>query len=182
MEALHIVVDTMFDPLEPPLPPASEYVSENIVLRGYLDEPILQGRSVYLQALGFPISSLRAAAQSGAVSCQISSLRTELTTAGNVQCTLTISISTSDAVRQLAGQLAPLLANLKIELVSEYRFDESSGLVDEHLLRECRVNGALTPADVVVRFLRNRQVPGGEDWMSLARESFHWPKMLGQKD
>jgi hypothetical protein len=183
MEALHIDVDNMFDPLEPALPPASQYVAENIILRGYLDEPILQGRSVYQQALGFPITSLRAAAQSGAVSCQISSLRTELTAAGNVQCTMTISISTSDAVRQLAGQLGPLLANnLKIELLSEYRFDESSGLVAEHLLRECRVNGALTPADVVVRFLRNRQVPGGDDWMALARESFQWPSMLGQKD
>ena len=47
----------------------------------------------------------------------------------------------------------PISAPLAIELISDYVVDQQTGLVVTHQLVETRVNGQLTPGDVISRNL-----------------------------
>lgn len=176
MEALHEQFRGLFDTGGfSPEPPASKYASDRIKLLGYMDEVLLEGKTPYIQSLQLLINSVRGAIRSGILGCGVTSLRVELTALGRIRCTAVITILFSDVFPKLSGK-----ANtMKIELITEYLPNKSSGMIDEHLLLACRVNGLLTPADIVARFLRDRPALDDDDWLSMAREYFVWAKSLG---
>jgi hypothetical protein len=43
---------------------------------------------------------------------------------------------------------------IKVELVSEYKIDSSTGMIIQHRLIETRINGQLTPGDQISRWIK----------------------------
>jgi hypothetical protein len=66
---------------------------------------------------------------------------------------------------------------LTLQLLSEYVLDTSTGLVAQHRLLESRVNGQLTPADVVSRWIKRQRgdtQPEDRSWMKVLSDTLQW--------
>lgn len=126
------------------LPPATNYFSDSIELKGYLGETILRGAVVYNRAIGSLLATTRGAiSQKRLILESNPSPRVELTPSGKVRVSLMLAF-------RVPG---PISAPLVIELVSDYVVDQQTGFVVTHQLVETRVNGQLTPGDVISRNL-----------------------------
>ena len=142
------------------LPPATQYLAESVELRGYLGETLLRGSTVYTRAFGSLIATIRQAlGQKRLVwdSTKTVAPRVELTPKGKVRLTLVAAFRVPPPGGNAASPfLLPDVASvpLTLEIVSDYTLDTQSGLVTHHRLVETRVNGQLTPGDVVSRNLQ----------------------------
>jgi hypothetical protein len=193
MESLHrelpLVVDTATSTGSVP---ASEYMTENVQLLGYLGEPILRGRSRYTQSIGLAFASLKAALRSGAlVSKKDPKVTVELTPQGNVRCSLTLNLRLSPpTIAGLPGMRdfdKPLLSSpyrasndnlppLKIQVVTEYALSPETGRILKHRLLESRINDQLTPDNVVSRWIQRL---GGGD-VHQENDPSSWTRLLLQ--
>jgi hypothetical protein len=157
MESLHddicnlvIVEKSSSSPLNAVVlrPPVSEFLSENVKLSGYLEETLLRGRVAYNRNVGLSLRTLRASLKSGQVSSdKAPTVRVELTAEGNVRCALTLHLKVQASIAGLRVDTFPL----KFGLMAEYVVCPETGLIQQHRLLESRINGQLTPADVVSR-------------------------------
>jgi hypothetical protein len=166
MTALHNDGKALVDPsVRRQVPPALDFMIENIQCRGLLNEVLSRGKSMYQRNLGFAIDSLQSALRAQRLSSVKEPKTTvELTDRGNIRYSLTLFLK----VEPLTG--LPNLLNipragltLTIDLISEYILDADSGRIVQHRLVESRINGQLTPGDVLSRiFLREKSDTG--DW------------------
>jgi hypothetical protein len=126
-------------------PPAAEYFSDNVELKGYLGETLLRGATTYNRAVGSLLAAIRQALNQKRLilDSSLSSPRVELTPTGRVRVSFTLNF-------RVPG---PISAPLALELVSDYVVDPQTGLVIQHRLVETRLNGQLTPGDVISRSL-----------------------------
>jgi hypothetical protein len=148
--------------------PVHEYLEENVELLGYLDQVLARGQQQYLQSVGLVLNTLQAALRSGGlVSDQTPSTVVELTALGNVKSYVTLSLrikplgSLKDILPGgyiLEAASADTLPPIKLQIVTEYVLNVDTGLIVKHRLLESRVNGQLTPGDVVSRWIQ-RLVP-----------------------
>jgi len=100
-------------------------------------------------------------------------VKVELTSDRNVRVSLTFYLK----FKPLPGGLSPAFENdvsgssgggvgvsglpFRLGVMSEYILDAETGRIVRHQLKETRINGQLTPADVVSRWVQ-RLVGGGE--------------------
>jgi hypothetical protein len=156
--------------------------------------------------VGLLVASLRAALRTGRVQAEQSkpSVQVELTAKGNIRCSVTLYLKILPIPEGFPGLDSNVLLQtslpLKIGLVSEYVIDADTGLISQHELVESRVNGQLTPSDIVSQWIRRRQIPmiGGstrgdsdsdsnsnnataeESWMQTALDTVNWVRSLNK--
>ena len=138
------------------IPPASEYMTDNVELRGYLDESILKGSLFYNRSLSSVIFALRDSIRQKRILMEkVITPRIELLMPSkDIQLTLTFSFRIPPPG---AGVILPESVSsppVKIKLVSRYKIDDATGLIVEHRLVETRINGQLTPGDQVSRWIQ----------------------------
>ena len=138
--------------------PAVDYLDDNIILKGYLGETILKGSAVYERVLGLVLLSYQQSLSRKQLNLLEKKVpqRVELTATGNVRFyqALNLKIPPPGALFLDQKEDDNTGVPLKLELVSDYVIDPKSGKVSEHRLLESRINGQLTPGDVVSRFLQ----------------------------
>lgn len=132
--------------------PLADYVLETVELRGYLGEVLLRGKAAYLQMVGIALASLIGAIAAGRISWVQAPYASsvELTAQGTVKCSMHLPLQINSLNENFGLPAVPL----DLELVSEYKTDERTGYIREHRLIESRVNGQLTPADVIPRWIK----------------------------
>lgn len=136
------------------LPPAAEYLAESVEFRGYLGETLLRGSNVYNRAMGSLLATTRQSLAQKLLVLDAASTpppRVELTPKGNVRLSMVLAFRVPPP-----GPLFPDAASvpLTLEIVSDYVLDPETGLVAQHKVVETRVNGQLTPGDVLSRSLQ----------------------------
>lgn len=164
--------------------PALDFMAQNVKLRGYLNEPLLSGKNNYKQNLGLFVASFRAALRSGrVVSEKEPKVRVELASTGNIRCSLALFLKVLPGIAGLSELIGPEASAfpLRIDLKSEYVLSDETGWILQHRLLESKVNGQLTPGDVISRWIR--QLSGGEvesddisssDWARGLQETLKW--------
>jgi hypothetical protein len=182
------------------LPPCHEYMADSMELHGYFGEVLSRGRTTYNRNVGLLVASLRAALRTGRVQAEQSkpSVQVELTAKGNVRLSMTLYLKILPIPGGFPGLDSSVLLQtslpLKIGLVSEYVIDAETGLISQHELVESRVNGQLTPSDIVSQWIRRRQVPimgasgsdrgnndaAEESWMQTALDTVNWVRSLNK--
>lgn len=170
MRTLHAELPSLVDATAPALTPAKQFLSEEVELRGLLDETLARGTKAYAQALTTSIGSLRTALRTGSVrSVKDVVPRIELLKDGSIQVDVKL------AFRIEAPSLLPSLSPrqrgpnndeqgqsslgfpLELDLISVYKFDRRGKIV-EHRIVENKINGRKSPADVVSNWIKG----GGE--------------------
>jgi len=152
--------------------PLKKFLSDDIELRGYLGETLARGTSAYNRVIGASFASLKAAQATGSVKMeQEPSLSVELAAEGNVRTSLTIMLKvlplpsgTSNLIKSISGSTFDLPSSgfpLDISVVSDYAVDRESGDIYQHRLIESRVNGQLTPGDVLSKWIQQQSSPTG---------------------
>lgn len=141
-------------------PPANAYVDADIQLKGYLDEVLARGDGAYRQMMGFALATLRGVLGTNRIILDSPpQSRVEFLSDGT-----TIQL---DLLLQL--KLQDLGVPIRISILSEYKVG-SDGMIVQHKLLETRVNGRLTPGDVITRFLKGGYVRSGSG-TSIVEES-----------
>jgi hypothetical protein len=148
-------------------PPASEYFAQNLQLRGYLNEVLARDETQYRQAVGVSLASFRGAIRAGRLSV-------ELPPKAIVEFQSDRSIRVSLVMQLRIKVVDEVGLPLKLELVSVYKTD-SSGKIYEHRLLESRVNGQLTPGDIVTQWL-TKGPPSPEN---VVMDALTWARSLG---
>jgi hypothetical protein len=178
-----------------PTTPVAEYLADNVQLVGYLGESLVRGRAAYTQSFSLSLAPLQAALRQGQVrSTKPPKVRVELTERGSIRLDLMLYLT----IRPLAGidrlpgwdRLSPSQQEipLTLELISEYDLDNVMGKITQHALLESRVNGQLTPADVVSRWIRRQQqqpfqrdsVLEDRSWMQVLSDALRWLDSIAQ--
>ena len=147
------------------IPPALDYASDNIELKGYLGENIAVGKSLYRNGVGSLLLGIREAIRQKRLLVQgLEYPRVELQPramtgriGGDHPVVRVISGVTFRITPPGAGMLPESLSSsppIKIEITSDYKISSDTGLILEHKLVETRVNGQLTPGDQVSRWMR----------------------------
>jgi hypothetical protein len=148
--------------------PAQDYLEENVELLGYFDEILARGRQQYLQCVRVILNTLQVAIRSGGVVSERDPIVVvELTPSGNVKSSVTLSLRIKP-IGSLTNLLpggsvldaasADTIPPIKLQVISEYILNIDTGRIVRHRLLESRVNGQLTPGDVISRWIR-RLVP-----------------------
>ena len=130
------------------IPPLAAYMSDGVELKGYLGETLLRGSTAYNRAVGSLLATTHQALDQKRLFLDSSRPpvpppRIELTPLGRIRVSLMFHFRAP----------GPISAPLSLELVSDYVMDPQTGLVMQHRLVETRVNGQLTPGDVLSRSL-----------------------------
>lgn len=190
MEALHLDYKYIFLPSSSPDKkpqrglgelPAIEFVTQSVQLCGYLNEPLLSGKNSYKRNLGLVVASYRAALRSGSVvSENAPQVRVELTPTGNIRCSVTLFLKIVPGIRGLTELIGSGSATfpLKIEVKSEYVLCDDTGLILQHRLLESRLNGQLTPGDVLSRWILQLSGTAVEGEASDVFLSSNWAQSL----
>jgi len=160
-------------------PPAAAFLSETVTLKGYLGETLLRGSGAYKQVIGSLILTTRQAiAQKRLVLDGNPIPKVELTPKGNVRVYLVLKFRLPPPGSVFSDAAA---VPLTLELVSDYVIDPELGLVKEQRLIESRVNGQLTPGDVLSRNLQRllkleQDTPqrGTEDMLQTVTDAISW--------
>ncbi|GKY90380.1 hypothetical protein MPSEU_000012000 [Mayamaea pseudoterrestris] len=172
-------------------PPGYEYLSENLVLLGYLGETLLRGRSSYERSFGFSVASLRAALRSGQlISEKEPDIKVELTVNQNVQLSLSLYFKAPPLINIPGLDVSKIIPDggvpLKLTLLSQYVLSPESGVVEKHQLLESRINGQLTPGDLVSRWIQRQRgisvapqsTDDAESFMRGLLETVSWVRSL----
>ena len=149
------------------LPAAHEFMAETVELRGYLGETLARGSQSYNTAIGTAIASLKGALVTGSVKMQeMPSVRVELTKEGHVRLALALDLKVlplptgaSNLISSMSGSTISIPSGgfpLKIVLVSDYVIEKQTGQIFQHRLLETRINGQLTPGDVISRWIQKQ--------------------------
>lgn len=154
------------------LPPLHEYMSKEVELRGYLGETLARGLPAYNNAVGATLASLKGALVTGGAKLDHEpSVTVELTAEGCVRLCLAIDLKVlplpsgaGDLINSISGSAISLPSGgfpLKLATVSDYVIDKESGDIYQHRVVETRINGQLTPGDVMSKWLQKQVRAGG---------------------
>jgi hypothetical protein len=189
MSDLHQEVDLLLSESGDAMPLAIEYMADNVELRGYYGETLVRGATLYNRVVGLIISSLKQAiSRKTVVVVKKVPARVELTPAGNVRLFLTLQLRVPPP-GGLFADATQAGVPLKLELVSDYIIDPSSGKISQHRLVESRVNGQLTPGDVMSRSIQRylnlesatSTTDGDDDPLKTFSEAFAWVRSMGSR-
>lgn len=143
--------------------PADEYLAETVELRGLLGEVLVRGSQNYRRLFGLASSSFRAALQTNTVRLAAKPRTVvEVTSKGTIKMDLILALWVTPPPLPLSGARGQspgsgsnqgFGAPLKIEVSSEYITDKE-GKIREHNLLESRLNGVLTPGDMLTRWIK----------------------------
>jgi len=152
--------------------PANEFLTDTIELRGLLGEVLVRDQQNYRRVLGIVTSSLRAGVQTNTLRLATKPRTViEVTSYGSIRVNLVLALWISAPQLPLGGMLGGQSSSsssrqqgegwdnqgfgapLKIELLSEYIID-STGRISQHKILESRVNGVLTPGDLLSRWIK----------------------------
>jgi hypothetical protein len=160
-------------------------MTDSVELRGYLGETLVRGSTIYSRVVGTLLSTIQQSiAQKRLVVENAVPPRVELTLKGDVRLSSTfffrlpppgVGSFLPDAV---VGGGVPL----KFEVVSDYKIDPGTGLIYQHRLIETRINGQLTPGDLlsrsIQRILKLEQTTtttnGNEDVLKTFSDALTW--------
>jgi hypothetical protein len=152
--------------------PAVEYIADSVELRGYLGETLVRGSTLYQSVLGAILTALRrSVAQKSLIVVKTPPKRViELTPTGVIRLSLTLQLRLGspigsnrlfpEAVAEVASAVS---VPLTLELVSDYVLDPRTGQIEQHRLVESRVNGQLTPGDVLSRSVQRLLMRSSDD-------------------
>ncbi|KAL9186926.1 hypothetical protein ACHAXT_010646 [Thalassiosira profunda] len=161
LRTLHLDLPNIASPGSSSSIPANDYLSDNIELRGLLEEVLVRGSKNYRRLLGVVLSSLNAAIQTNAVRLAAKPRPTvEVTAKGSIKVNFVLALWVTPNL-PLSGALGQSKDNsnqgfgvpLKIEVTSEYVVD-NAGRIREHRILESRLNGVLTPGDVFSKWIK----------------------------
>jgi hypothetical protein len=151
--------------------PADEFLTDTIELRGLLGEVLVRDQQNYRRVLGIVTSSLRAGVQTNTLRLATKPRTViEVTSYGSIRVNIILALWISAPQLPLGGMLGGQSSSssrqqkggedyqgfgapLKIELSSEYIID-STGRISQHKILESRVNGVLTPGDLLSRWIK----------------------------
>ena len=173
MRILHAELPSLVDATAPALTPAKQFLSEEVELRGLLDETLARGIKAYSQAITTSIGSLRTALRTGSVrSVKTVVPAVELLPNGSIQVDVNLGLRIGQ------GQ-SPLGFPLELELISVYKIDRR-GKIIEHRIVENKINGQKSPADVVSSWIRggDRQVSSPEKTVQSFVDAVKWARSL----
>ena len=171
------------------LPPAMEHMADKVELRGYFGEALIRGATLYNRVVGLIISSLnQAISRKTVVVVKKVPARVELTPDGNVRLYLTLQLRVPPP-GGLFADATQAGVPLKLELVSDYIIDPSSGKISQHRLVESRVNGQLTPQDVMSRSIQRylnlesatSTTNGDDDLLKTFTDAFTFFRSMGNR-
>jgi hypothetical protein len=186
MSDLHQQVGLLLSEIGDAVPPAIEFMSDKVELRGYFGEAVVRGATMYNRVVGLMISSLKQAiSRKTVVVVKEVPARVELTPDGNVRLYLTLQLRVPPPVGIFADATQAGVP-LKLELVSDYIIDPSSGKISQHRLIESRVNGQLTPGDVMSRSIQRylnlesatSTTDGDDDLPKTLSDAFAWVRSM----
>ena len=169
--SVHSDVPTLFMKRKEQKIPLEQYFSSQITLRGLLGEVVANDLIRYKQLVQPALSSLNAAIDRQWVkldskpSCQY----VQFTKQGTIQVNIflpfridTTSLLSPSSLflenilpQQLQQRIVGSGNKLHVEIITEYFVDSENGKIIEQRLLESRINGQLTPGDLVSRWLRN---------------------------
>ena len=190
-------------------PPGVLYMDKAVELRGYLGETLVRGLAQYKRAVGTFLSAIKQGIDQKILvvskdknpPARVLELRS---TSQNAQPTIRLTVTLEfrlssplvtggstmllpEALKDVASSVATV--PLKLEIVSDYVIDPHTGKVDQHRLVESRVNGQLTPGDVLSRNIQrllklssdtNRDNDSEQDLvMRLLSDGFSWLRSMG---
>lgn len=189
METLHYDLSRLLTPGSDGTsvrPPAVNYVDPDVELLGYLGEVLLRGKAQYSTNLGFPLVSFRGALDSGRVVLNEDPvIRVELKPDLDVRCKIVMTLKVLPLTGLPGVGLIPALGAMsenaipiKLELVSDFILDSDTGEIVQHKLIESRVNGQLTPGDVVASWVKRQRgevEPANESsWLGTVGDTLRW--------
>lgn len=149
--------------------PADEYLTGTIELRGLLGEVLVRDQKNYRRVLGIVTSSLRAGVQTNTIRLATEPRTViEVTSYGSIKVNLILALwitapqlplggmmrGQSSSQQQGEGNNQGFGAPLKIDISSEYIID-STGRISQHKILESRLNGVLTPGDLLSRWIKD---------------------------
>jgi hypothetical protein len=137
--------------------PAATYLSTNVELRGYFGETLLRGDVSYQAAFRVAMLSLRGAIRSGQVRIDTLPEKYEPTLIFRPDGCIRVDWKINLRLRPLPMGIDDASIPIKLQLISEYRVNQD-GKISEHSIIETRINGQLTPGDVVARFWKGTTV------------------------
>jgi len=131
-------------------PPVAEYFAPSIELKGYFNEALARGQSSYNAVVGVALASFRGALRTERIVLEHPPKPTITFEAdGKIRVDLILQLRLKTPLPANAA----LLPVQKLQLSSTYRTNRD-GMIVEHSIVETRVNGRLTPGDVVSRFFK----------------------------
>jgi len=153
--------------------PAVAYIASSIELKGYMNEVLSRGDVSYKAAIGVALLSLRGAIRSGRVLLENPPKPTiSFQFDGKIRIDLVLNMRLKALpISQDIG------VPIKLELISDYRFNKEGKIV-EHTIIETRVNGQLTPGDVVTRFLKGTAVAQDAFPVQAVLDALNWARNI----
>ena len=192
MRILHAELPSLVDATAPALTPAKQFLSEEVELRGLLDETLARGIKAYSQAITTSIGSLRTALRTGSVRSVKNVVPIiELLPNGSIQVDVKLglrieapsllpTLSPRQREDNKKGQSqSPLGFPLELELISVYKIDRR-GRIIEHRIKENKINGQKSPADVVSSWIKggDRQASSPEKTVQSFVDAVKWARSL----
>lgn len=191
LEMISLVNDTdMAATLNPNLcPPAAEYMTDNVKLLGYIGEVLLSGRQMYTNSVVFFMRSLKSAIHSGRLLvAKEPDVHVELKATGDVRLDFTLHmiflplvglpglnrVAGTDKANGLGASVP-----LTVKVVSDYLLDHHTGRIMQHRLVESRINGQLTPGDIISRWIQRQRgeelaSPDETVWLHALMDTVRW--------
>ena len=172
------------------VPPCYEYMLDDIQLLGYLGETLIRGRSTYERVFSLSIASMKATLRTGQLtSVKAPDVRIMLNERRNIELSLKLNFKAMPLINLPVIDASRLLRDggvpMQIEIVSEYIIDPTSGMITQQRLLESRVNGQLTPGDIISRWFKGQrasqtqtQTDNGEALMRGLYETVNWVRSL----
>eukprot|EP00546_Thalassionema_frauenfeldii_P019455 CAMPEP_0178895030 /NCGR_PEP_ID=MMETSP0786-20121207/348_1 /TAXON_ID=186022 /ORGANISM="Thalassionema frauenfeldii, Strain CCMP 1798" /LENGTH=579 /DNA_ID=CAMNT_0020565191 /DNA_START=342 /DNA_END=2081 /DNA_ORIENTATION=+ len=137
-------------------PPAIDFMKDNVELVGYLDETLLRGSNVYRNVIGTAISTLQQAIAQKRVVVERNKVLVELTPKRDVRLSLSLMLRLSPPTIFPSADISAVGGGvpLQLDLISDYKIEPTTGFVYRHCFVATRVNGQLTPGDVISRWIQ----------------------------
>ena len=179
-------------------PPAAEYMTDDVELRGYLGETLLRGANVYNRAVNSFLSTVQQSiTQKRLVVEKTASPGVELLANGDIRFYQIFFFRLPPpGASMFLPESSPFTTGvpIKVELVSDYKINAETGRIYQHSFVETRINGQLTPGDVfsrtVLGFLNpqdrasNKQSKngdgGGEDMLKTFSDTLRWFQKISE--
>ena len=189
MSDLHERVETLLNDTSNRLPPAAEFMVEEVELHGYLGETLIRGSNSYNRFFGTLEAALyQSISQKRLVVEKRIPPRVELTPKGDIRLSLTMHFRLPPPILSDSPVMSGV--PLQFELVSDYKIDPDTGFVNQHRLIATRVNGQLTPGDLLSRWIQKllnfedniEFIDGGnEDVLKSFSDALSWFRTLASK-
>jgi hypothetical protein len=177
-------------------PPAAEYMSDNIELRGYLGESIMKGSNLYIRTISSVIYGVRESIRQKLILVEKPVVsRVELLPSRAIRLSQTFWFRIPPpGVSLILPESVASGPPIKLEIISDYKIDAGTGFIVEHQLVETRINGQLTPGDQVSRWiqrlLKTESIPQKSDdegrinafVFSALSETVSWLRSINDKN